>query len=176
LLQTDCDCRSGEYASGSSDYSRYAYSYDDSTDPDPELIRFSIDHDREYILLTLRTALKLNPEMFLFGCPWSPPAWMRVNGSMLGGSMRRHYFPSYAEYFVKFLLGYMKEGVPVRAVTVQNEVDTDQDGRMPAARWGQEYEIEFVKKHLGPALNQAALDTKIWILDQKLQFVGPCNR
>jgi glucosylceramidase len=47
---------------------------------------------------------------------------------------------------------------------------------MPAARWGQEYEIEFVKEHLGPALNQAALDTKIWILDQKLQFVGPGNR
>jgi glucosylceramidase len=42
---------------------------------------------------------------------------MKVNGSMLGGSMRRHYFPSYAEYFVKFLLAYMKEGVPVRAVT-----------------------------------------------------------
>lgn len=52
---------------GSSDYSRYAYSYDDSTDPDP-VIRFSIDHDREYILLTLGAALKLNPEVFLSGC------------------------------------------------------------------------------------------------------------
>lgn len=37
---------------------------------------------------------------------------MKVNGSMLGGSMRRHYFPSHAEYFVKFLLGYMKEACP----------------------------------------------------------------
>jgi glucosylceramidase len=63
----------GRKCIGSSDYSRYAYSYDDSTDPDPELVGFSIDHDREYILLTLRAALKLNPEMFLFGCPRSPP-------------------------------------------------------------------------------------------------------
>jgi len=38
---------------------------------------------------------------------------------------------------------------PIHAVTSQNEVDTDQDGRMPACLWGQEYEIEFVKAHLG---------------------------
>src|SRR5260221_469370 len=72
---------------------------------------------------------------------------------------------AYAQYFVKFLQGYSQDGEKIRAVTVQNEVDTDQDGRMPAALWRQEYEIEFIKRYLGPALEQASLDTKIWILD-----------
>ena len=51
---------------------------------------------------------------------------------MLGGSMRQKYFAPYSQYFLKFLKAYAGEGVAVQAVTVQNEVDTDQDGRMPA--------------------------------------------
>ena len=97
---------------------------------------------------------------------------MKANGSLLGGSMRKKYLAVYAQYFVKFLQAYMKEGVKIRAVTAQNEVDTDQDGRMPAALWGQEYEIEFVKKYLGPALEQASLDTRIWILDHNYNLWG----
>lgn len=162
----------GRTCIGASDYSRYAYSYDESVDPDPELVRFSIEHDREYILPMLKAVGKLNPDLFLFSCPWSPPGWMKSNGSMLGGSMRKKYLPSYAQYFVKFLEGYANEGVKIQAVTVQNEVDTDQDGRMPATLWGQEYEIEFVKKHLGPAFEQASLDTRIWILDHNYNLWG----
>jgi glucosylceramidase len=86
--------------------------------------------------------------------------------------MRKQYFPAYAQYFVKFLQGYSTEGVKIQAVTVQNEVDTDQDGRMPQALWGQEYEMDFVKGHLGPALQQASLDTKIWILDHNYSLWG----
>jgi len=91
---------------------------------------------------------------------------------MLGGSMRKEYFASYAEYFVKFLQGYSAEGVKINAVTVQNEVDTDQNGKMPAALWGQEYEVEFVKKCLGPAFEKASLDTRIWVLDHNYNLWG----
>lgn len=162
----------GRTCIGSSDYSTSAYSFDDAPGPDPELKKFSIDHDRSYILPTLRAAREINPDLFLFSSPWSPPGWMKAGGSLLGGSMRKEYFASYAEYFVKFLQGYAADGVKINAVTVQNEVDTDQNGRMPAALWGQEYEIEFVKKHLGPALERASLDTKIWILDHNYSLWG----
>ena len=57
---------------GASDYSTQAYSYDEG-DPDPELKRFSIAHDREYILPMLRQARQMNPDLFLFSSPWSPP-------------------------------------------------------------------------------------------------------
>src|SRR6185295_9165867 len=107
----------------------------------------------------------VNPELFLLGSPWSPPGWMKANRSMLGGSMRNSSYAPYARYFVRFLQEYAAAGVPVNAVTVQNEVDTDQDGRMPACLWGQEYEIAFVRDHLGPLLESTGTATKIWILD-----------
>lgn len=156
---------------GSSDYSTKVYSYDEG-EADPELKRFSIEQDRQYLLPILREARKVNPEIFLFSSPWSPPGWMKAGGSMLGGSMRRRYLAAYAHYFVKFLQDYAEAGVPVQAVTPQNEVDTDQDARMPACIWPQEYEIEFVRDHLGPLLEKQGLSTKIWILDHNYNLWG----
>ena len=161
----------GRTCIGASDYSTEMYSFDEG-EPDPDLKRFSIDHDRRYLLPALRQARKVNPDLFLFSTPWSPPGWMKANGSMLGGCMRKKYFASYARYFLKLLQAYAAEGVPVQAVTSQNEVDTDQDGRMPACLWGQEYEIEFVKEHLGPALKANGIPTKIWLLDHNYNLWG----
>jgi glucosylceramidase len=156
---------------GASDYSTKLYSYDEG-EPDPELKRFSIAHDREYILPILRQARQANPDLFLFSSPWSPPGWMKSGGSMLGGAMRRRAFDPYAHYFLKFLQAYSAEGIPIQAVTVQNEVDTDQDGRMPACIWPQEYEIAFVAEHLGPLLRENGVDTKIWALDHNYNLWG----
>jgi glucosylceramidase len=156
---------------GASDYATVAYSYDDG-DPDPELLRFSIDHERGYVLPMLRLARKMNPDLYVFGAPWSPPGWMKANGSMLGGSMRKHNLAVYARYFVKYLKAYAAEGVALDAVTSQNEVDTDQEGRMPACFWAQEIEMEFVGKHLGPELERNQLGTKIWILDHNWDLWG----
>src|SRR5215475_6382752 len=55
---------------GASDYSTSLYSYDDSEQDDPQLTKFSIDHDKAYILPILRDARKVNPDMFLFSSPW----------------------------------------------------------------------------------------------------------
>jgi glucosylceramidase len=156
---------------GASDYSTELYSFDEG-ELDLELKRFSIAHDQTYLLPMLRQARAVNPALFLFSSPWSPPGWMKLNGSMLGGCMHKKYFPAYAQYFVKFLEAYAAEGVPIQAVTSQNEVDTDQDGRMPACLWGQEYEIEFVRRHLGPALEAQKLPTKIWLLDHNYDLWG----
>jgi len=101
----------GRLCIGSSDYSRSLYSFDDGP-PDPELQRFSIDHDRAYILPMLRLARQMNPNLFLFGSPWSPPGWMKDNGTMLGGAMRKQSFPYYAQYIVKFLQAYRRRACP----------------------------------------------------------------
>jgi glucosylceramidase len=156
---------------GASDYATKVYSYDEG-DPDPEMKRFSLEHDRQYILPILRQARGVNPDLYLFGSPWSPPGWMKTGGSMLGGSMRKSNFAAYGRYFVKTLQGYAAEGVPLNAVSVQNEVDTDQDGKMPACLWGQEYEMDFVSSHLGPQLAENKIDAKIWILDHNYNLWG----
>lgn len=157
---------------GASDYSRNAYSYSEGSEPDPELKGFSIAHDREYILPILREARGLNPDMWLLASPWSPPAWMKFNKSMLGGSMRRKWLSVYAQYFDKFLQAYANEGVKINSVTPQNEVDTDQDGRMPACIWPQEYEVQFVRDHLGPAMANSKNPADIWILDHNYNLWG----
>ena len=61
---------------------------------------------------------------------------------------------------MKFLEGYKAEGVAVDAVTVQNETDAEQNGRMPARLWAREHEIEFVARFLGPTLRKAGAATK----------------
>jgi glucosylceramidase len=162
----------GRTCIGSSDYSLNTYTLDDTPAPDPELKRFTINHDRAYILPVLREAFEVRPDLFLFATPWTPPAWMKAGDSLYGGNMRKQYFESYAKYFVGFLQSYAAAGVKVSAITVQNEVDTDQDGKMPAALWGQEYEIGFIKGFLGPALRGASLDTKIWLLDHNFNLWG----
>jgi glucosylceramidase len=161
---------------GACDFSASVFSYDDG-DPDPDMKRFSIDHDKPYILPQLRAARKHNPDLFVYASPWSPPGWMKSSGTMLGGSMMPRHFPAYAKYLVKFLQSYQAEGVPIDALTVQNEVDTDQDGgypncAFPACIWAQEHEIAFVGRHLGPAFEQNKISTKIWILDHNFNLWG----
>ena len=156
---------------GSSDYATALFSYDEGT-PDPTLARFSIDRDRAYVLPELLTARHINPALFILASPWSPPGWMKNGGSMLGGNIKPTNFAVYAEYLVKFLQAYRQAGVPIDAITSQNESDTDQAGRMPAAAWPQEYEVAFVGKHLGPAIEKAGLDTRIWLLDHNYNLWG----
>jgi glucosylceramidase len=156
---------------GAADSAASLYSYDEG-DEDPELKRFTIDHDRAYILPLLRQVRKINPDLFLFAAPWSPPGWMKWNKSMLGGSMNRKYLSAYANYLAKFLQGYAAEGVPVQAITAQNEIDTDQHGQMPACTWSQECETEFIVEHLGPLLEKLNSPTQIWILDHNYVYWG----
>ena len=156
---------------GSADSAASLYSYDDG-DADPELKRFSIEHDRAYILPILRKVRAINPDVFLFSSPWSPPGWMKWNKSMLGGSMSRQYLASYAQYFLKFLQAYAEAGVPVQAITTQNEIDTDQHGQMPACTWSQECESEFITDHIGPLFEKTNTSTRIWILDHNFIYWG----
>jgi glucosylceramidase len=157
---------------GSSDYATKQYSYDEGAEPDPELTRFSIEHDRGYILPILRETRAISPEMWLLASPWSPPAWMKFNGSMLGGMMRKKWLETYSRYFEKFLDAYAAEGVRINSVTSQNETDTDQDGRMPACAWPQEMEIEFVRDFLGPKMKTVKNPADIWILDHNYNLWG----
>ncbi len=156
---------------GSSDYARTLYSFDEGA-PDPGLQRFSIAHDEAYILPTLRQARRLNPELFLLSSPWSPPNWMKSGDTMLGGTISRHLLPVYAQYMVKFLQAYQAAGVEINAITPQNEVDTDQDHRMPACLFPQEIEVAYVGQHLGPALRTAGLKTEIWLIDHNYNLWG----
>lgn len=149
------------------------YSYDDLAPGgvDPLLEQFSIEKDRAVILPVLKRAKVVNPELLFFASPWSPPGWMKTTGNMIGGSLKREYYGVYANYFVRFIRAYAAEGIPIHAVTVQNEPGVDRskekDARWfyPSCRWTGEEERVFIRDHLGPALAKAGLRTRIWCYD-----------
>jgi len=148
------------------------YSYDDVPvgQRDLELRKFSIDRDRRYILPVIKEALQVNPDLLLFASPWSPPGWMTSTGDMIGGHLLPEFYEAFAQYFVKFIEAYRREGVSIHAVTVQNEpgVDRSRDEprwHYPSCRYTADQERKFIRGFLGPALERAGIETEIWTYD-----------
>ena len=149
---------------GSSDYSTEVYCYNDTAD-DLEMKHFSIDRDREYLIPIIREVLDLRKDLYVFSSPWSPPGWMKTGGEICGGEMRAEYLEAFADYYVKYLQAYAEAGVPIQALTIQNEPETDQGGKMPQSRLHPDFERILAGKLLPEKLRAAGLDTKIWIHD-----------
>ncbi|MCP5516984.1 MAG: hypothetical protein H7A45_06965 [Verrucomicrobiales bacterium] len=149
------------------------YTYDDLPPgaTDPELGRFSIERDRRYILPVLREARAVNPDLRFFASPWSPPGWMKTTGSVIGGELKPEWYAAYARYFVRFIQAYAAEGIPVHAVTIQNEPGVDRakerdpDWFYPSCHWTGEQERDFIRDHLGPTFERHGLGTEIWCYD-----------
>lgn len=142
------------------------YTYNDlpSGQTDPDLTGFSIEKDRKYILPTIHLALRKNPQLLLFASPWSPPAWMKDSGQLGTGSLLPQYYPAYANYLLKFIQAYQAEGVPIHAITVQNEPQHT-DARYPTTLWNAEQQRDFIRDHLGPLFQQHQIKTQIWCWD-----------
>ncbi len=136
------------------------YSYDDvpAGQTDPQLSKFSIAHDAAYIIPLLQKALAINPVAKVVALPWSPPAWMKTNGTMNGGNMNTSYFPSLAQYFVLYLQAYQQAGVPIYAISVQNE-PLNSTSSYPSEFLAASDESNFIANYLVPALSGTPLAT-----------------
>ena len=153
----------GRICVGSSDYSAEMYSYDDVAF-DTELEHFSVERDEKYVIPMIKEILEINPDIYLFASPWSPPYWMKTGGCMCGGYMRNEFLDCYADYLIKFIDAYAQYGIKISALTPQNETETDQEGKMPACIWHPETEAEFIKI-LRKKLDARNMDVKIWMFD-----------
>lgn len=145
------------------------YSYDDmpAGKSDPDLSRFSIAHDLPYIIPALQQALAVNPGLEILANPWSPPAWMKSNDSLDNpdgqGTLLSSAYRPLAKYFVKFIQAFQSYGVPIDALTPQNEpssgtVSTD----YPGLTLPEPNEAQFIAQDLQPALRSAGLNTRIY--------------
>jgi len=144
------------------------YTYDDLPTglTDTQLISFSIAHDQAYIIPILQQARSINPQLKVMGSPWSAPAWMKSPETLYGGSLKpeEDYQEVYANYFVKFIQSYEAEGIPIHAVTIQNE-PYHTNTTYPTMWMELSDQGDFVKNHLGPAFVQNGISTKILIWD-----------
>ncbi len=114
------------------------YTYDDrpAGQTDYGQRHFSIAHDRAEILPLLRQARRLNPRLQIIATPWSAPAWMKTNQSLIGGRLidSSAIYRSYALYLTKFVEAYRAAGVTVDTITVQNEPQNHQPRRLSRHR------------------------------------------
>ena len=127
------------------------------TPGDVDLATFSIERDRRALLPFIQAALRVaGRPIKLLVSPWSPPAWMKSNGQMnQGGKLLPQYAAAWARCFVRFIRAYEAAGVPVWAVSVQNEPAATQ--RWDSCIYSAEEERDFVRDHLGPELARSGL-------------------
>lgn len=147
---------------GASDFSSTHYSYDDmpAGRSDETLARFSIDADRRHKLPVLRRALAVNPQLRLVASPWSAPAWMKSNGSLIQGTLRADSYGVFADYLRRFIQAYAAEGVPIFAITLQNEPAFEPPD-YPGMRLSSAARAELIGRHVGPLFAASGITARI---------------
>ena len=164
---------------GANDFSMSYYSHDDTAD-DFGLQNFNITRDRYILIPYIKAAMKYNPSLRIWASPWTPPAWMKTNNhyassphgeynglpneraiadNSTGFKMQDGYLSTYADYFVKFIDAYGKEGIKISAVCPQNEPCSNQV--FPSCKWRPEDLVYFVGRYLGPAFDRNNVDSEI---------------
>ena len=78
------------------------------------------------------------------------------------------FYDYYAEYFVRWIGEMESEGIPIYAVTVQNEPLNR--GNSMSLYMGWEQQRDFIRDHLGPQFAADGIDTKIWLFDHNYNY------
>lgn len=182
-----CNFSMGRVPIGASDYALSYYSLNDV--PEDFVMRdFNIHRDQFILIPYLKEAFKRRPDFKLWGSPWTPPAWMKVNehyslraGEMgeerTGGNkmapgkeirtsstafkMQKRYLEAYALYFSKYVQAYKEAGVPVFMIQPQNEILYAPN--WPACTWFTEDMSYFIGDFLGPKFEEDGIDCEIWL-------------
>ncbi len=157
-----------------SDHPQGFYTYQDDSTQD-----FSIQKDIDYgkiemIKKVQKISKELDPsrEPIFFGSTWSPPAWMKTNGKLIKGTLKPGYEEKLARYFRQFVEAYEDQGIPIYAITMQNEPNFEPDA-YPGMRLSPQQEGDLVKatyrEFRDPTDGTRVLDTRLWISDHNLE-------
>jgi glucosylceramidase len=154
-----------------------AYTYDDNGgNADPSLANFNLGDRGIAMAEMLAHMASLQPDLTIFGSPWSPPGWMKLNGVIDGTTTNNNlndgyltnngaqYSSAFAEYFVKYIQAYEAQGAHIDAITIQNEPLNSQAGYPTMYMFDYE-QADLIQNYIGPALANAGLNTKVWAYD-----------
>ena len=138
---------------GGSDFSQRQYSLDDTEGnvPDPTLAHYAEAPETLQVRDLLQSIHQLNPDLRIIASPWSAPAWMKSSHSLIGGYLLPEYHAAFADYLLRFAEGYAAAGVPLYALTIQNEPAYEARD-YASMRFDAEDRARFIAKALGPRL------------------------
>ncbi len=165
---------------GANDFARDFYSLN-TTAGDFAMDSFNVERDKTSLIPYIKNARAYNPDLKVWGSPWSPPVWMKTNNHYACRSadvndlpeyrqgeenvtqfiMEPEYLEAYALYFSKYIEAYQKEGIPIYAVHVQNEPNSCQN--FPSCIWTGQDLGRFIGGYLGPKLRETHPDVEIWL-------------
>lgn len=152
---------------GCSDFSLDEYSWCDT----PGLENFAPHpYDQRDLFPILDEILAINPDVKIIAAPWSAPLWMKIGrydnnayNKWTGGRLNPDHYATYADYLVMWVQEMERRGYKIESITPQNEPLHDGNSASTYMTW--EQQRNFIKNHLGPAMREAGLTTKLWIYD-----------
>jgi glucuronoarabinoxylan endo-1,4-beta-xylanase len=89
----------------------------------------------------------------IIASPWSPPASMKTNNNIIGGELKESSYADYATHLKSFADFMSDNGVPLYAISIQNEPDVNVT--YESCDWNASQMLKFTKD------NAAAIGTKI---------------
>jgi glucosylceramidase len=147
-----CRFNTGRVPIGMSDFTvNRVYSLNE-TSGDYAMNNFSLANDRTMNIAFVKAAQAANPNVMIYASPWTPPGWMKTNGTW-DGCVTLNQNPStwtaYALYFRKFVQGWNAEGIPINVVYPQNEPSWCAGGH-PSCTWTGTQIKDWVRNYLYP--------------------------
>jgi glucosylceramidase len=185
----------GRIPINSCDFSPKQFSYDNYTNDSTDLPHFdhNVVHDTNQVIPFVlkaqeraeraRKARNMEEEekLFLFGSPWSPPAWMKNPGgnrpslSSMSGSnpiqgLSTNQQQAWSNYLSYWVTSFKQKGVNIWGITVQNEAEF-------AAPWescvyNASFQSNFIGNYLGPTLKKDHPSLKIMAYDHNKDHIA----
>lgn len=81
----------------------------------------------------------------LIASPWTPPAWMKTSDTIVGGSLYDTSYVSYATHLKSFADYMATNGVPLYAISIQNEPDVNVT--YESCAWSASQMLKFAKEN-----------------------------
>ena len=115
------------------------------------ILRIRVPYDSSKFNLevpTAQLAKSLGVET-IFASPWTPPAWMKSNNNIVGGTLPDSSYAAYAAHLRSFAYTMASQGVSLYAVSLQNEPDASVN--YESCTWSAAQMLNFVRD-FGPLI------------------------
>jgi glucosylceramidase len=96
---------------------------------------------------------------------------MKTTGSLIKGTLRPEFYPAFAQYFAHWIDAYQAEGLPITAVTLQNEPHYEPDN-YPGMLLEPAQRADVIKNYVGPLFARLGITAHIWEWDHNWDDVN----
>lgn len=114
---------------------------------------------RGQLWLSKEAKFKYGVEKLIFSV-WSPPTFLKDNGSLSKGRLETVFYPDFAKFIAEFCTAYNSLGLNVYAVSPANEPEYPAEWN--SCKWTSKELGKFISQDLYPTLRANNLDTKIY--------------